>query len=50
MIIIVRFGENVLCPKYIDICEFRGGMGGMYMVHRAFFLFIVKKKYKSMNT
>ena len=29
MIIIVRFGENnVFCPKYIDIYEFLGVMGG----------------------
>ena len=27
--IIMRFGENnVLCPKYIDIYEFRGGTEG----------------------
>ena len=44
MIIIMRFGENnVLCPKYIDTYEFRGGMGGCTYstVH---FLFIIKKK------
>ena len=28
-IIIIGFGENdVLCPKYIDINEYRGGAGG----------------------
>ena len=44
MIIIMRFGENnVLCPKYIDIYEFRGIRGETYMVHRTF-LFIIQKK------
>ena len=40
MIIIMRFGENnVLCPKYFAIYEFRGGTGGMYMVHHTFFVY-----------
>ena len=40
----MRFGENnVLCPKYIDIYEFRGVREGRTYstVH---FLFIIKKK------
>ena len=31
MIVIMRFDENnVLCPKYIDIYEFRGVWGGVH--------------------
>ena len=45
MIIIMRFGENVLCPKYIDINEFRGVRGGPYIFHRPF-LFIIQKTEK----
>ena len=46
-IIIIGFGENnVLCPKYIDICEFRRGQGATYMVHGTFF-FIIKKNGKA---
>ena len=46
VIIIIRFGENnVLCPKYINIYEFRGGTGGRTSstVHNAF---IIKKNRK----
>ena len=43
----MRFGENnVLCPKYIDIYEFWGVQGGMYIFHRTF-LFIIQKNIKS---
>ena len=54
MIIIMRFGgNNVLCPKYIDIYEFMGVQGGctMYMVHHTFFVYYSKKwkKYKIMT-
>ena len=45
MIIIMRFGENVLCPKYINIYEFQRVRGETYMVHRTFF-FIIKKTEK----
>ena len=50
MIIFKRFGENnVLCPKYTDIYEFRGGYvrdvhGPPSTVH---FLFIIQKYGKS---
>ena len=45
MIIIMRFGKNVLCPKYNDIYEFRGvRMGRTWStVH---FLFVIQKTYK----
>ena len=34
MIIIIRFGKNnVLCPKYIDIYEFRRVRGGRTVMH-----------------
>ena len=40
VIIIMRFGKNdVLCPKYIDIYEFGGVRGGMYILHRTFFVY-----------
>ena len=44
--IIIIFGENnVLCPKYINIYEFRGVLEGCTnsTIH---FLFIIKKKQK----
>ena len=38
MVIIIRFGENnVLCPKYINLYEFRG-YGWTCMVHHIFCL------------
>ena len=38
--IIMRFGENnILCPKYIDIYEFQGGMGGACIFHCTFFVY-----------
>ena len=38
----MRFGENnVLCPKYIDIYEFRGG--GTDIFHHTFFCLLFKK-------
>ena len=46
MIIIMKFGKyNVLCPKYINIYEFRGVREGRTWstIH---FLFIIKKKQK----
>ena len=47
MIIIMRFGENVLRPKYIHIYQFRGLVGGgRYMVHLKF-SFIIYKSAKS---
>ena len=45
MIIIMRFGENVLGPKYIDIYEFRGGSGGC-TYSTLDFLFIIQKMEK----
>ena len=45
MIIIMRFGENnVLCPKYINIYEFRGVWKRMNTDHLTFFDFSKKKK------
>ena len=46
MIIIMRFGKNVLCPKYINIYEFQGGIWGMCMVHRTLFVYSSKKMEK----
>ena len=46
MIIITRFGENVLGPKYIDIYKFYGLAEGRYMVHVNFW-FIIHKNGKS---
>ena len=41
----MRFGENnVLCPKYIDIYEFRGYGEGGHKYSTVHFLFIIKKK------
>ena len=38
----MRFGENnVLCPKYIDIYEFRG-YGGDVHIRRTFFVLFEK--------
>ena len=45
MIIIMRFGKNVLCPKYIDICEFRRVRVGRTW-SAAHFLFIIQKSGK----
>ena len=42
MIIIMRFGENVLGPKYIDIYQFRGLAGERYMVHQNFLFLFTK--------
>ena len=41
----MRFGENVLCPKYINVYEFRGVWGGCTYstIH---FLFIIQKNGK----
>ena len=50
MINIMRFGENnVLCPKYIDIYEFRGvwELGGGRTYSTVHFLFIIQKHRKS---
>ena len=42
MIIIMRFGENnVLCPKYIDIYEFRGAQGDIH-IPPSFFVYYSK--------
>ena len=50
LIIIMRFGKNnILCPKYINIYEFQGVMGGD--IHGPPFIFCLllknEKKYKS---
>ena len=43
MIIIMRFGENVLGPKYINIYEFWGlGTGGTNIFHCTFFVYYSK--------
>ena len=48
VIIIMRFGENnVLCPKYIDICEFEGVQGGGCTYSTVHFLFIIQNNGKS---
>ena len=39
----MRFGENILCPKYIDIYEF-GGVWRERTWSTVHFLFIIKKK------
>ena len=40
----MRFGENnVLCPKYIDIYEFWGGMGGDVHIPQYIFCLLFKK-------
>ena len=39
MIIIMRFGENVLGTKYIDIYTFWGLTGGRYTVHLFCFVY-----------
>ena len=44
MIIIMRFGENVLRPKYINIFEIRGVLGVRTYSTKLFF--IIKKKRK----
>ena len=46
----MRFGENVICPKYIDIYAFRGewrgteGDGGDPPVHFLFIIIHVNRK------
>ena len=52
VIVITRFGENnVLCPKYIGICEFWGVQGGEVHIPPYIFCLLFKKteKYKSMT-
>ena len=51
VIIIVRFGgNNVLCPKYMNIYEFRGVWGDVYIPPYIFCLLLKKqKKYKRMT-
>ena len=42
----MRFGENnILCPKYNDIYEFRG-YGRTYMINRPIFCLLLKKMEK----
>ena len=36
---LMKFNENVLCPKYIDIYESRGVWEGMYTVHLTIFVY-----------
>ena len=53
-LIIIEFGENnFLCPKYIDINEFREGPKStqMHIFHHTFFIHFSKKlkKYNSMS-
>ena len=47
MIIIMKFCENVLGPKYIDIYKFRRGYGGGCTYSTIHFLFIIQKNRKS---
>ena len=48
MIIIMRFSKkNVLCPIYIDIYEFRGGVRGGHTWSTVHFLFIIPINRKS---
>ena len=47
MIILMRFVENVLCHKYIDIYEFRGVQGGDIHGPPNIFILLLKKNGKS---
>ena len=48
MIIIMRFGKNVLCPKYINIYEFWVVWGDIHIPPYIIGLLLKKKKkYKS---
>ena len=38
----MRFGKNVLFPKYIDIHEFRGGRGDVHGPQYIFYLLLKK--------
>ena len=43
----MRFGENnVLCPKYIDIYEFRAGTGEDVHIQQYIFCLLLKRTEK----